>query len=235
MTTARDLRSWLMTQPRPTLVRLQAADGTFAELACAGQPWARLGESCAAMDPVTIYAIDANGKLIRVAKVADIAEGLDDDETCSSSSSSSSSSTDIAPAQIQRDDPRAMLAVLDKFGTLLANAHEFSTKTAFAEMVRVVDLFAQATVQIQKEAIQYRTEVRRLERDMIDEAMEKAEASGDGDMMKQFIGAYFGGQAERFAQQATNAVVGNPPNGTGPKPGVKQAAAPTPPNGKGVA
>ena len=227
MTTARDIRSWLMTQPRPTTIRLMLADGKVEELACAGQPWARLGESCAAMDPVTVFAVDAAGKLLRAAKVADIAEGFEDDDTpCSSTVDAVA-----APAQMQRDDPRAMLAVLDKFGSLLAAAHEFSVKTAFAEMVNVVTIFSTATTAMQKELVQARLETRRMERDILDEAMEKAEASGDGDMMRNFISAYFGGQAEKFAAQATNAVAGAggpgvaKPNGKPPTPTQPKGAA----------
>ncbi len=227
MTTARDIRSWLMTQPRPTLVRLQTADGRVEELACAGQPWARLGESCAAIDAVTIFALDGNGKLIRVAKVADIAEGLEPDDD-GSSSSSSSSSPDIAPARMAPDDSRAMLAVLDRFGALLANAYNHATTIAFDQVVRVAELHSNATVQMQRELMNARLEVRRMERDILDEAMEKADAAGDGDMMRQFVGAYFSGQAERMAQQATNAVAGaNKPNGKSPTP----PTPPTPPKG----
>lgn len=214
MTTAKDLRSWLMTQPRPTIVRLQVADGQVHELQCAGQPWARLGESCAAMDPVTIFALDAQAKLLRVAKVADIADDVDsvpEDDAVAPAA---------APAQMQRDDPRAMLAVLDKFGTLLAGAYEHSNSVAFAKMVEVVSLFSQATAQMQRELVHARLEVRRMERDVLDEALEKADAAGDGDMMRQFIGSYFQGQASRMAESATSAVAGKP-NG--------KSAAPTPP------
>ena len=65
MTTARDLRSWLMSAPRPTVIRVQVADGQVHEVDC-NQPWARLGETCAAMDAVTIWAVDALGKTLRV-------------------------------------------------------------------------------------------------------------------------------------------------------------------------
>ena len=219
MTTARDLRSWLMSAPRPTLVRVQVADGQVHEVDC-NQPWARLGETCAAMDAVTIWAIDAHGKTLRVAKVADIGEDLEPDEPpCSSTGAGP------GPAVLQKSDDRAMLAVLDKFGTLLANAYAHSNDVAFGKMVEVVNLFAAATVQIQKEAIQARYEIRRLERDMVDEALEKADAAGEGDVLRQFIGSYFAGQAERFAGQAADAVTGvAKPNGK-PQP---QARPPAP-------
>lgn len=227
MTTARDLRSWLMSAPRPTAVRLHLTDGAVHELAC-NQPWARLGESCAAMDAVTIYALDAQGKLLRVAKVADIADELEQlEEGPGSSSSSSSSST--GQATIQKDDSRAMLAVLDRFGTLLANAYQHATDTAFQKMVDVVTLQSNANVAMQRELMNARVEVRRLERDIIDEAIDKAEAAGDGDIMRQFVGAYFSGQAERFAQQATNAVAGGAAGAAGGKPnGKPPAPTPTP-------
>jgi hypothetical protein len=215
-----------MTQPRPTTIRLSMADGRVEELACSGQPWARLGESCDAMDPVTIFAVDANGKLIRAAKVADIAEGIDLDDdgnpsACSSAGSSAGSSAiEVATAaKLERDDSRAMLAVLDKFGTLLANAYHHATTVAFDEMKQITQIFATATTQMQKELVSARLETRRYERDILDDALEKAEASGDGDAMRQFIGAYFSGQAERLAQQATAAVTptakpnGKPPTG----------------------
>jgi hypothetical protein len=233
MTTAHDLRSWLMTQPRPTLIRLALVDGKFEEFACAGQKWARLGESCAAMDPVTIYAVDANGKLLRAAKVADIADELEDidDESSSRSSSSSSISSTLAPVTMQRDDARAMLAVLDKFGTLLAAAHEHSTTVAwdkaFDKMVEIVNIAMNSTVAMQREMMSARAENRRLEREMVDDALERADAAGEGDMLRPFISAYFSGQAERVAEQATTAVSGPgiaKPNGKPPAPQPKGAA-----------
>jgi uncharacterized protein (UPF0297 family) len=213
MTTARDIRSWLMTQPRPTTIRLMLADGKVEELACAGQPWARLGESCAAMDPVTVFAVDAAGKLLRAAKVADILDELEQlDDDPSSSSSSSSTPCSSTPATMQRDETRGYLALMDKFGTLIAGAYEHATNVAFDKafdrMVDVVNLLMQSTMAMQKEAMTARVEVRRMERDILEEAIEKADASGDGDMMRQFVGAYFSGQASRIAEQATSAVAG---------------------------
>lgn len=230
MTTARDIRSWLMSQPRPTTIRLMLADGKVEELACAGQPWARLGESCAAMDPVTIWKIDAGGKVLGCSKTADLV-GSEDDEVAAAGADA------IAPpARMERDESRAMLAVLDKFGQLLAAAYQHATTTAFDQMVRVAELHSNATVSMQRELVNARIEVRRLERDMLQEAIDKAEEAGDGDMMRQFVGAYFSGQAERFAQQATNAVAGgtasgaagNKPNGKAP-PGKPNGKAPPPP------
>jgi hypothetical protein len=231
MTTAHDLRSWLMTQPRPTVIRLALIDGKFEEFACAGQKWARLGESCAAMDPVTIYALDAQGKFLRAAKVADIADELEDDDDSSSSTRSSISSS-MAPATMQRDDPRAMLAVLDKFGTLLADAHKHSSTVAwdkaFDKMVEIVNIAVGSTVQMQREVLSARAESRRLERDMVDDALERADAAGEGDMLRPFISAYFSGQAERLAEQATQTVSPGPgiakPNGKPPAPQPKGAA-----------
>jgi hypothetical protein len=222
MTTARDLRSWLMSAPRPTLVRLQLADGQMQEVECS-QPWARLGETCAAMDAVTIWALSAQGKVLRVAKVADIAEDLEPDEQpCSSTATNAS-----AAAVIQKDDSRAMLAVLDKFGTLLASAYQHATSIAFDKMVEVVSLQSQANVAMQRELINARVEVRRMERDIIDDALEKADAAGEGDMLRQFVGSYFAGQAERFAAQATTAVAGAGA-AAAPKPNGKPQQAPAP-------
>ena len=234
MTTAKDLRSWLMTQPRPTTVRLSLADGRVEELACAGQPWARLGESCAAMDPVTVFAIDPNGKLLRAAKVADIAEGIEsDDETPQAPAASGVYET--APAKLERNDSLAMLAVLDKFGSLLANAYAHSTDVAFTKMVELVTMISNTLAQMQRELMQARLDNRRLEREIIDDALDqaeaKAEASGDGDMFRQFIGSYMSGAAERFAQQATSAVAGGAAGVAGGKPNGK--AAPPPPQPKG--
>lgn len=218
MTTARDLRSWLISAPRPTLIRLQCADGQLHEVEC-NQPWARLGETCAAMDAVTIWAISAQGKTLRVAKVADIAEDLQDAEDAASSSTASSST-----ATMQKDESRAMLAVLDKFGTLLAGAYQHATSIAFDKMVEVVSLQSQANVAMQRELINARVEVRRMERDIIDDALEKADAAGEGDLLRQFVGSYFAGQAERFAATATNAVAGAA--GGAPKPNGKPPPAP---------
>jgi hypothetical protein len=239
MTTARDIRSWLMTQPRPTTIRLMLADGKVEELACAGQPWARLGESCAAMDPVTVFAVDAAGKLLRAAKVADILdelEGLDDD-SCSSTATSTVAST---PATMQRDETRGYLALMDKFGTLIAGAYEHATNVAFDKafdrMVDVVNLLMQSTMAMQKEAMNARVEVRRMERDILDEAIEKADAGGDGDMMRQFVGAYFSGQASRIAEQATTAVSGAAkPTGGGPSVAKPNGKPTTPTQPKGAA
>lgn len=218
-----------MTQPRPTMVRLQMADGRVEELACTGQPWARLGESCAAMDPVTVFALDANGKLIRVAKVADIAEGLDaDDEAAAPAVATSGVYATSETAKLERDDSRAMLAVLDKFGTLLADAYAHSTDVAFSKMVELVTMISSSLTQMQRELIQARLENRRLERDIIEDAFDqaeaKAEAAGDGDLFRQFIGSYMSGQAERMAAKATDAVA--------PRPNGKPAASP-PPQPKG--
>ena len=226
MTTARDLRSWLMSAPRPTLVRLQCADGQLHEVEC-NQPWARLGETCAAMDAVTIWAISAQGKTLRVAKVADIAEELEADEAASSSAAPSSG----APV-MQKDESRAMLAVLDKFGTLLAGAYQHATSIAFDKMVEVVSLQSQANVAMQRELINPRVEVRRMERDIIDDALEKADAAGEGDLLRQFVGSYFAGQAERFAASATAAVAGaggaSKPNGKPPPAPQARPPAPAP-------
>lgn len=242
MTTARDIRSWLMTQPRPTAIRLLLPDGKTDEIVCAGQPWARLGESCAAMDPVTVFALDPNGKLLRAAKVADILDELDgaedDPDPCSSTSTSSSSSSST-PATMQRDETRGYLALMDKFGTLIAGAYEHATNVAFDKafdrMVDVVSLLMQSTMAMQKEAMNARVEVRRLERDILEEAIEKADAGGDGDMMRQFVGAYFSGQANRFADQAANAIAGAGAGGPSVAKPNGKPPTPTPTQPKGAA
>lgn len=241
MTTARDLRSWLMSQPRPTVIRLTLADGKVEELACSGQPWARLGESCAAMDPVTIFAVDAQGKLLRAAKVADILDELDglEDESCSSTATSTVAST---PATMQRDETRGYLALMDKFGTLIAGAYEHATNVAFDKsfdkLVEVVELLMKSTTAMQREAMNARVEVRRMEQEILDEAIEKADAGGDGDMMRQFVGAYFSGQASRLADQATTAVAGagaGAPKPNGPTVAKPNGKPPTPTQPKGAA
>lgn len=227
MTTAKQIRSWLMQAPRPTTVRLQQPDGQVHELSCAGQPWARLGESCAAIDAVSIFALDASNKLLRVGKVADLADELDEDPD--ELSSSPPSQAVLEHGRMQRDDSRAMLAVLDRFGTLLADAYHHATETAFNRMVEVVSLQANANVQMQAELIRARVEMRRMERDMVDDMMERAEEraeeAGEGDIFRTMMGSYFQGQADRVARQATNVVA--PAKAAGKQP------APTPPAPKG--
>jgi hypothetical protein len=214
-----------MTSPRPTTVRLQMADGQVQELSC-NQPWARLGESCAAMDAVKIFALDATGGILRVSKIADIAaadeEDLDDDDN------RQHAPTRAQPRPLPVDPDAAILAVLDRFASHLADAYRHATTTAFEQVVQVATIHANTTAAMQRELMNARLETRRLERDMIDDAIERADAGGDGDMLRQFIGAYFSGQAERVVARATDAVAGAASSGAGGKPNGKPAPPPTP-------
>lgn len=215
------VRGWLMTMPRPTSVRLTLKDGTRNELVCGAQPWARIAQTIIALEAQVLEALDTDARLVRAAKISEIIAGGSDEEEAACSSTGVSAPPAVMPPNVEK----GMMAVLDKFGTLLAGAYQHAVTIAFDQMVAVVNIQTNATVSMQRELMQARVESRKLERELIEQAFEQAEQSGEaGDMLRQLISGYMQGQASRIAGAATTAVAG--------KAG---AAAPKPPptNGKG--
>jgi len=180
----KEIRGWLLCQPRPAALRIVNDDQAPHTLEIKpGQSWAQTADSVHALRPELIEALDDGGKIIRAIRPGDV-----------------ESDEEVEPEGIPMlaNDPES--ARLMMFARLLADAYKHSTDVAFA---RLADLFEAVT---SRAATLERT-LDGLNRMMLRQAQEAAAEGGseEGDsfeamMMKAFMQGKAKAAAEKTAK-----------------------------------
>ncbi len=173
---AREIRAWLLRQPRPATLRVRSADGADHELEIGSQSWAQVAESVEALEPEVIEALDTNGKLLRATRPADEAE-----RPTSAPSVPARSVGAVAPEH----------ALFAEFARHLAEAYRHSTEVAFERIVSLFDAMNQRSEAADRaRELIYKHQIRDLE--------ERVEAAGgqlpeQSDPLSAMIQAFAGG------------------------------------------
>lgn len=189
---ARQIRSWLLRMPRAAQLRVRTEDDTTHEIECAGQSWAALGQSIAALNPVLIEKLDAKGKLTGAVRPDEWDEGADEDDAPPAAApTSSSAATTASDAMVFAD---AHTRLMSEFARHLSEAYRHSTEVAFA---RMVDLFS--AVNKRGEATERSLDaLYKLLRRVLDDQVENAVANAaekNTDPLSELVGAVLTGFA----------------------------------------
>lgn len=181
---ARQIRGWLLIQPRPSMLRITSNGNVSALEIAPGQSWIAVATSVEALEPDLVEAF-AGDKLLRAVRPNDQEAPPDDD---AGSSSSPSYGPPPAPSSVLTHD--ASVALLDRFAHHIAEAYRHATDVSFDRLVSMFD------------AVNQRSEAAERARDAIQRAQIKAlenqiEATGaepvSTDPLTELVGAFMGG------------------------------------------
>jgi hypothetical protein len=188
-----EIRGWLLTQPRPSVLKVITTDDRHHEVAVSnGVSWMAIAQSIAALDPALIEAYDLDGKVLRA--VRPIEQGH-------------ATGTGASPAPLALPancDPQS--AMLIHFADLLAGAYRHSTEIAFERMVSMFE-----AVNRRSEALEASLDAtHKLLRRAYQETLENAEAppAKGGNLLEDMVGGFLSSAAQ---QQSAAAAHG--PNG----------------------
>lgn len=202
---AREIRAWLLCQPRPSLLRITTEDDQAHELQIPpGASWIATAQSVEALQPVLIQAYDGANKLLRAIRPQE-----QQPETEDSSSSSSSSSAPTPPTTTAAGD-------VQMFARLLADAYRHSTEVSFARMVDLFEAVNRRSEALERSLDSMQRMLRRAWEDQIaaqaDAAQAQAEANSDplGGIVNAFVGGVMNGTNH---SAASNGAASKPTNG----------------------
>ena len=196
MMTAAQIRTFLLGSPKPERLRLTCADDEVHDLEVPRNlSWKKFAESVAALRPELIEAFDGAGKILRAVRPNEVTE-----EAPAAGSSSSSSSSSASSSSSSTRDP--MLATLDRFGTLLADAYRHSTETAFNRMVDLFEAVNRRSESLEKSLEATHKLLRRAWADEQEAQIAAAEAvaATNADPLGQIVGAFVQGQVAGAAK-----------------------------------
>ena len=202
MTSAWQIRKFLLRQPRAAMVKLQSSQGTQEIRPSRTGSLSKMSDSIFAMSPDVIELYDADGKLLRAMRTD--ADG------------EVSADTPKPPTALSTDPETARLQY---FSQLLAHAYEFSVSVAFNKLVDLVeriDSRSDALEQrLERTEAAYRGTLLQQLRDAQEEAEEVLATAAEQETEKPssekeaFLSALLQGRMEGAAQPAS------PTNGKG--------------------
>jgi hypothetical protein len=187
----KEIRGWLLCQPRPVSLRITNEDQAAHTLEIKpGQSWAQTAESVHALKPELIEALDDDGKLIRAVRPGDVESDEEADES--------------EGIPVLANDPES--ARLMMFARLIADAYKHSTDVAFARLADLLEV-------VNNRATSLERTVDSLNRLMVRQAMESADGGGGGEKASTFeemmMSAFMQGQAQKTAAKAAAATKPN--------------------------
>lgn len=196
---AKAIRYWLMRRPRPTFVRVVVGKEVSEMTFDARTSFARTAESLDAMEADRLEALDAERKLIRATKPAEL-----DDEP----EAEPEAEQPPAPVGAVVTDPETARFVL--VANLLADAYRHSTEVAFAKLAEITDRMTRRTESTERT-------IESLRRYMLAEAQEKLEDAAEREpgLLEQLAGAVAGGIQLGKDGAAPAAPAAPAPNGKG--------------------
>ena len=158
---ARELRGWLLCQPRPSSLRIEAGDGQVHTMEITqGVRWVEVAGSVCSLQPVKVEALDAKGNLLRAVRPDEV------------------ESDDRPPinTSLEQDPENARLIT---FAKLLAEAYKDSREFTAVAFDKLGELF-QASVR--KNESQERTIAamdRMVQKLMLEKVAEAAGGAGE--------------------------------------------------------
>jgi hypothetical protein len=155
---ARELRSWLLMQPRPSSLRITAGDQQIHKLDIGpGVKWIEIGATVASLQPELVEAIDEKGLLIRAIRPNEAEDEIEERPNTS----------------LEQDPENARLIT---FAKLIAEAYRYSTEVAFDKLGLLFDSVV-ARSNSQEKTIS--TLDRMVQKLMLEKVAENAAAAGD--------------------------------------------------------
>lgn len=187
------LRGFLLQIPRPTSVRV-TGDGEPETIKC-GRSFSKLADTIAALAPELVECLDAQGTVLRAARLGD-AEAHRSDAAA-------------IPAGLAAD-PHALM--LSHFANMIHRAYEHSTEVAFTRLVELTERMNDRAEAIEQRLERSEASNRRLLQEQVDEAFARAEevaasaaaAGGGSELVQQMAGAFLGGMGGRKPPSHTN-------------------------------
>jgi hypothetical protein len=176
-------------------VRVTSGDDTHL-LEIGTMKFAAVAISIDALDPEKIEALDPNGKLLRAIKPEQLAEPSDEDES--------------TPAAVAKSDAKQLereMAMLVKFGELLADAYKHSTSVAFGKMVELFDATARRGESLEKSL----QSTERLLRRAYEEGA--SGEKGEPSLLESMLTAFANGQAQHALEGTAAGAVTKKTNG----------------------
>lgn len=134
------IRCWLLKPPKPHSLRVTSGDDTQT-IEFGTQKYAALAATVEALDPDKIEALDSDGKLIRAIKAEQFEEPAAEDDDGAPTTAAAKTNA----KQLERE-----MAMLSRFGELLAEAYKHSTTVAFSKMVELFDATAKRGESLEK-------------------------------------------------------------------------------------
>jgi len=186
----RDLRGWLLQQPKPETVRVEI-DGEWEEVPL-GKSFARLADTIAAMKPEQVRCLDRDGKVLRALRIEDEPSGKGKH----------------APPDmplVVAGDPQA--ALLHHYATLVHRAYEFSAGVAFESLRELMERMNQRSDAIEQRLERAEARARRAQDELVEDAFTRAEelaaqaaaegAGGQEALGQHLVNAFLSGQMQR--------------------------------------
>lgn len=185
------IRGFLLQLPKPHLVRL-TGDGEPQDIK-PGKSYAKCADTIAALNPDLIECLDADGKVLRAARMS-AADGHRSDAAA-------------LPVGLE-SDPNALM--LTHFANLIHRAYEHSTEIAFTRLVELTERMNDRSESIEQRLERSEAANRRLLQEQVDDAFERAQehaanAEGGGDLVNQMAGAFLSGSMNKPAAAAAAA------------------------------
>jgi hypothetical protein len=183
----RELRGWLLCQPRPTKLRVVAGDAQEHRIeVTAGMQWIQLAQSVAALQPDLVEALDDKGNLLRAVRPSEVSE---DEEPADNTS-------------LSQDPENARLIT---FAKLLADAYKHSTETAFDKLASLFEAVNRRSEAQERTIVTMERVQRKMFEDLVLQQAEGAQ-SGGGTLMEQMMAAFLQGQQQSAAAPKPNGV-----------------------------
>jgi hypothetical protein len=172
----KEIRSWLMSQPRPTTVRVVALDGQSHTIEMANVSFVNVAETLLALEPDKLEAIGADGKLLRAVRPAE--QGPPEP-----------SEQDKALDAFATSDPETTRVII--FARLISDAYRHSTETAFDRMVSLFE-----AVNRRSEALEKSLELtqRILTKAAADQLTAQVEGGGTSGLLEQMLTSFLTAQ-----------------------------------------
>jgi len=183
------VRRFLLTNPKPNVVRVSGGPGGTEEMRVSRQSFVRLAESIVAIEPELIECLDKDGSLIRALKTVDL----------------ESRSDAVTVPDGLKADPQALM--LTHFASLLHRAYEHSTEIAFSKLVEIVDRIDSRSDAIETRLERSESQHRRALMDQVDMEFDRAEEhqrlANESSPEKDMIGSLVQGLVMGNKKQAT--------------------------------
>lgn len=209
----RTLRCWLMATPRPDSVRLLAANAEPRLLDHhPTDSWADFAKSIDALEPETIEALAADGKVLRATPWDEFSEEEDPEEEQEEQDAPDA----IWSSPTDGDDQETRRFRI--FADQLSRAYKHATETAFQRLVDICDLSNSRLQNVERCLVSTEKVLRATYQDAVDTAIESAaeqsqKATQGVDPLSELIGAFVAGANQRAATPPTT-----PPNGKAKEP-----------------
>jgi hypothetical protein len=202
---AEQIKTWLLKQPRPAVVRVTDEHGAIHDVVCGQSTWVKVAETVEAMRPELINALNSSKEVLRALRPADMSEDWTDDDDDEQPAAAMRPSAPVVPEiPFDRLDGESARFVL--FARLISEAYRHSNEVAFTRLAGIVENLTrnQGNVDRAREQM-YRAHVRQLEEALKAANVEVPEQPG-GDMMQAMLGGFL---------QSMMAGGGGVPNGKG--------------------